>query len=483
MAIEAAVVSAIGGLVASRAEKELMQWFVDAMLNDLCGEVKVRNLLPKVCALHDAINTISIPSKTALVAAFRDDIEQLPERLLLDSTFSGEDGKASVKIYIQVFEGIRRGYPPLEIVAGLGSVEKLKKQKCDSVNTECVLLLVGLTAQAYLDVGGNESGYNKDNFKRVLENKLDIVKDKDIRNRLDETNSPNNNLFDELSHALESAKIATSASQETMTAERFSHRALIVLTLMEDITESYQKSNLVNPRARNYLIYSATALSAAKAKHYSDALVPMLQIISEAEKGKPSQGAVVKLLQRYLPLAVDIAAAETSADIQTALEDAAQPVGGWRLKKTRPIISIGALVGVSPEWEFGFKDDSLRQTGFVVSVFAPVGVDLSWPLEKGTGGFFISLIDVGSLVGIRVVGKADEDVKSVEQLPEPGFAQVFSPGLYGRFGLGHTPLVFSFGGAYSPELRRMTLQTGATEIANVVRLQLALAVDVMLIPF
>lgn len=55
---------------------------------------------------------------------------------------------------------------------------------------------------------------------------------------------------------------------------------------------------------------------------------------------------------RGLVLAAEVASAQSAEQVRSALEAVVAPVGSWRMKRRRPMVSVGALVGVGggAEW-------------------------------------------------------------------------------------------------------------------------------------
>lgn len=193
-----------------------------------------------------------------------------------------------------------------------------------------------------------------------------------------------------------------------------------------------------------------------------------------------------RLLRNTMPLFIEIAQSQDEVDVRAALDKVSSPVGAWRLKRTENIASLGALVGGfrGTEWLKSPQVETTRAHSAIAGMFAPVGIDFSLPLAKNsTVGLFVSVIDVGNLVSARL--KEDEgkgaDVTAIDSEPKVGFAQVYSPGAYLRFGLGETPLVLGWGVSYTPGLR--TAQTSAGEVRlDATRYVVFLAVDITILP-
>ena len=140
--------------------------------------------------------------------------------------------------------------------------------------------------------------------------------------------------------------------------------------------------------------------------------------------------------------------------MQAALQSAAAPVGGWRIKRQGPSLSLSALVGVaaSAEWLPARKD-----VGMTISPIAALGFDLSGPIgarRRSTAGVFMSVLDLGQLVSARIVERAETTgEEGAKTASEVSLLSVLSPGVYLKFGLGRSPLALGAGIAYAPAMR------------------------------
>jgi len=63
-------------------------------------------------------------------------------------------------------------------------------------------------------------------------------------------------------------------------------------------------------------------------------------------------------------------------------------------------------------------------------------------------GFFVPLIDVGTLASFRL------DDRAVDVLPTITLGQIFAPGLFAELGIAGTPLSLGIGGQVGPRLRK-----------------------------
>lgn len=204
---------------------------------------------------------------------------------------------------------------------------------------------------------------------------------------------------------------------------------------------------------------------------------------------------------RGLVLAAEVASAQSAEQVRTALESVVAPVGSWRMKRRRPMVSLGALVGVGggAEWTLaggGIIDP--RPVGSV-ALLGAVGLDVSFPVRSSTLGGFLSVVDLGGLMSLptgdlqaTVLGE-DGSMRSslFEVSPRVSPEQVLSPGLYFRWGIFNTPLVLAVGGSITPLARHVQeLRTDGSMMGSVISRDVSvlragafLSADVTLFPF
>jgi hypothetical protein len=187
--------------------------------------------------------------------------------------------------------------------------------------------------------------------------------------------------------------------------------------------------------------------------------------------------------------------------VRSALEAVVAPVGSWRMKRRRPMVSLGALVGGGGGFEWTLAGGGLidpRPVGSV-SLLGAVGLDVSFPVRSSTLGGFLSVVDVGGLMSLptgqlqgTLLGEDGTMRQSVFEIsPRVSPEQVLSPGLYFRWGIFSTPLVLAVGGSITPfarhvqELRTEPIPSGNvfSRDVSVFRAGAFLSADVTLLPF
>lgn len=195
---------------------------------------------------------------------------------------------------------------------------------------------------------------------------------------------------------------------------------------------------------------------------YADGIRALLTLLGSGSGAYLPEG-----FRRYAMLIGDLASARDPKDVAAALSTAAAPVGSWRIKRQgRLSISISALLGVQAGGElvplWADQGGSLRH-GFAVGPMAALGVDLSGPIGgHWTLGLFGTVLDVGTLAWARLSGTGTSEEAAAPGVgvqtgakvaSEIGVLNVLSPGLYLKLGAGRSPFAFGAGFSYAPLLR------------------------------
>lgn len=158
----------------------------------------------------------------------------------------------------------------------------------------------------------------------------------------------------------------------------------------------------------------------------------------------------LKSVRTYLLFATNILKAESSADMQQALENAALPVGSYRIKRNTTFsISLNAFSGL-------FAGGNMKADTALFGFSAPIGIYAGWgnigKSNKRGGksiGFYFPVIDVGAITSFRLAGGNAEPA-------DVSWSNVFSPGAYLSIGLGKCPVSLNVGGQMGPELQSVS---------------------------
>jgi hypothetical protein len=230
-------------------------------------------------------------------------------------------------------------------------------------------------------------------------------------------------------------------------------------------------------------------VSDAMVGKYGDAISQLIIVLNTDKHPWPED------IRRYLPMLTDLAAAKSPSDVQAAIQAGAAPLGTWRRKTHERMFSIVAYPGVQGGGEVAVSASPTQSVASAPllppaaagGLFAPIGIEYTYPIgDSGySGGFFLSILDVGALTWTRIQQTANGSTSPNTQ-PEVSFAQVLSPGLYYRMGLFNSPFVAGVGASYAPSLRKYTFDDASGQsqqgISSFIRVGAFLAVDVTLFP-
>lgn len=169
--------------------------------------------------------------------------------------------------------------------------------------------------------------------------------------------------------------------------------------------------------------------------------------------------AVFTNFLKYGTFMANLLEAESPESVQAVIEAAALPPGSYSVKRYgRFNVSLNAYLGAFGGHE---RIEGERRTGKLnnLALTAPVGVYAGWGMagrragasqfsKPWSLGFFVPLIDVGTLASFRL------DDRAVDVLPTITLGQIFAPGLFAELGIAGTPLSLGIGGQVGPRLRK-----------------------------
>ncbi|MCC6459582.1 MAG: hypothetical protein IT260_03860 [Saprospiraceae bacterium] len=170
---------------------------------------------------------------------------------------------------------------------------------------------------------------------------------------------------------------------------------------------------------------------------------------------------------RYLSFAQNLIDAKTKEELLEALEQAADPVGNYRLKRSHPLtVSITSFPGLfagREQYEAGVNNKTMFNT---FGLTAPLGLAVSFSGNKNGPGsrlvpelkkqkisytVFVPVLDVGAITALRLVDQNAE-------LPELEWKNFIAPGLFLNLGFKNSPLSIHAGAQVGPS----TIQIGST---------------------
>lgn len=189
------------------------------------------------------------------------------------------------------------------------------------------------------------------------------------------------------------------------------------------------------------------------------------------------RGALIK----YGTFVAGVSKAETSDEVQKAIESVALPVGSASIKKHAFFnVALNAYVGPF----FGSQKLASDKTSKTATgIFSPVGVAFSTALGNGekpaSVSLFASIIDVGALTTFRFKNQQDTLAGDVQIK----LSQIVAPGLHLVFGLPRWPVSFGFGHHWLPLLSKVERDAATLYDSKGKRWQFFLAVDIPILNF
>ena len=309
------------------------------------------------------------------------------------------------------------------------------------------------------------------------------------------------------SHAFELARVSSTAIQDVSAAidslsangpvsanAVFSVTSRVVLSLSDITLELVELS----PKAKTGLVPLTKGsaitrevldlIEAYAVEDWSAAVLGTMNLVLDlaerhgaaSDSGSGSKREVKAItagLRRYLPLFIEIATAQSSDQVNAALE-AAFPAGGYRRKFRENSFSLNAYLGAygGATIANAFEGDTLTwgKIGGEFALFAPVGADFSWVArskwKNSTVGLFVPLVDLGAITTAKWLEQERLDpvdisggttmATSETELSEPAvfnIAGVVAPGLYFRVGIAESPVTFGLGATVSPFAHKRTI--------------------------
>jgi hypothetical protein len=158
---------------------------------------------------------------------------------------------------------------------------------------------------------------------------------------------------------------------------------------------------------------------------------------------------------RGVTFASELADASSADQVNAALARLADSGEGFLGKRNtvRARLTLNAYGGA-----YGGFETAENRTSTFAGLYLPVGLEITFPgnlgrmlhRKVGTLGLFVQAVDLGALASWRLNGD-----DKVEQRPEVGLAQVFSPGAFAVVNISGAPLTLGYGLSWAPELRKL----------------------------
>lgn len=524
---QTAVVTGLGDLVADRAKAEVSTWFEDLVRDKLC-DAKTGNerWFPSTCALlKDDMGLGQQLMSPLLLQAIEDDVPAFLAGLAAAISKHVEPRVRPVLTALPVLvvlgAKIVDGRSPFELLAEAAREPYLQKQ-CrdratrDDVTGPCLLLFAGIT----LDYYGPLIATDVSSLEELQRLAVKLLADGSYRCAMykafneDARGCPDaSSTLGKIPARLKSLVSATVITSETKIAQLFVviRDAAAVNAYLADISRAGSLSpdaadtqlarmlDLLDvmwkdigtfvwdsdaPPSFALFHHAFAAGSALGRKQYRELVLQLVALATTSKAELPDW------ITRLIPLVVDLAEANNAAAVSAAFARAAAPIGSWKLKRRKPLLSITALVGLGGGYEVpvhGRLGSQIAESGVAGGLITPIGVEMSHPWGASSIGLLFSVLDVGQLTWSRLQETAASSTKAgTKSLPDADLSQVFSPGAHLVIGAGASPFTFGAGASYAPDLRAYTYEVGSAQVVqnvSVWRLGLFVAIDVTLFPF
>jgi hypothetical protein len=517
---------AIRGLadfIVKRAKEEAIVAVQERIAKDVCGEGQItKQFLDNTCDVLTSLDkNLSLRAMgTSLHAAAVADLRRLPDVTLAYLIYTDPNKRAvytAGRLAHAAFLEVRNGRQPFEVFAAFHAMDPVAD--CEGAKSECKVVLTSLrklSALAYVATGARFRALVGDGTQTnvgvllvgwILESETQLRRKAETMERfeyqLDEIER-----MREVGSELWAAALHFNAAQmlvqqigdqgpaeSASVKEQIAQLIVLVAAGVERCGSALITAEVVanadDFEAALEMFSSVAGVSSALLiEDWGAAATGMLDLLAKAPEPNHE---LADAIASILPLVVEVANAESSADVAAAIEAAAAPVGSYKTKYEHWTLSLNAFLGGGGGGEF-VQSEGLRGMSAMATGFAPVGLHIARPWGAGKDGrkwmhfgALISVVDLGALTTYRFNTELRDTNETLagttEQAPEIGVAQIFSPGAFVVLGIGQLPLVLGGGLSMSPRLRRIS-ETGVEERdATALRIMGFLAIDVTLYQF
>ncbi len=201
----------------------------------------------------------------------------------------------------------------------------------------------------------------------------------------------------------------------------------------------------------------------------------------EANTAAEDSITTLQRFARHLGVLGGIVRAQTADEMAAALDAAASPPGGWRLKgrKGAFVVSLSSFPGLFTAGELRWGQYGVhREHGSEPhwqrpTLTLPLGFDVAWGREKGPSpwGLFVSFLDPAAFLHY--------DTPEGSRLPGPSLVTAFAPGLGARMAFRDTPFSLMLLAVYRPGFRQWDPSLAGVG-ADVLQVGVSFGVDVTL---
>ncbi len=439
------VAQGVGNFLTERAEQEVSAFATVELFSRLCAS-DVKSVMPRTCSLLAGQDNGANPVGLGLLKrTVVKDLEALPEHLLeralervreaRDALESSDPKDAATRKKLE-----RTAEDLCQVDAGVALARALRDgKKLDELFTKPAATGLRRLRQYAVLSSAPEAA------------PIWAALEKAVNEGGAETTLALQSLYQAV-EALHTAKKQAELRARRITVAESSVAWLALVDPAQDAAIKAEHEKLLDELAsltvavwnRDWVEVVATSASA-------DTLGPLLLCESDLGEEGCKRDEKIRLL---LSVAADIAAAESSADVQGALNRVVEPIGSWRRKfQDSFTFNLQGYVGGKYAYE---NIEGVAPSGTALAPVLAVGLELTFSLGFGRLGVFGQVVDVGNVASVYFAGEDDSGLTEVEATPDITWAQLFSPGGYLVFAPFKAPFVIGAGGDYVPVLRQTT---------------------------
>jgi hypothetical protein len=523
----------LGQFLIDRAKQETLLYVRDTLVARICGS-DIRVFVSKTCEVMSNLDpSIALGATGKLLhAAIVADLEVMPDRLLVLAWMRSADvayPATLVRLGLPMLGQAKLRTNPLELAA---SIHKMPETDCEaedpasSGDAHCseTLAYLRLAAALLRAAAGNvESAHDTRalpflvlatafDFERFLTEiptpVLERIKLPRLSFDRQGLKSWNDLIGKSIAAASELESLVTSLAQTNpLTGESTATPTRLVTIARASVVELVELARMageLNPSADvDELMVMSSAIRSddwgRSALAMFDAVTAIVEDHADDET-EATLDATFDQLRAFLPLFVEIANAKSSADVEAALE-AAFPARGFRLKYRQDAIALNAYLGGYGGGVY-LLDDHPQLSG-EAAMFAPIGVEISWPITHPARnawhvGLFVAAVDLGAITTskflateVAIAPQADGETVTHEQPARFNVAGLLSPGLYFTVGIAESPFSLGVGASVNPfvlqEVHRTyvdgKIDSQSQHYLTALRFGVFLAADITMIAF
>ncbi len=511
------LIKGLAAFLESRAKAEAMATLISNIKNIMCGEEKARACLPYTCNLALVSDPYVQPiSWGVFKAAFEDDLNHLPERVIENFIEAPVAGSIVVAVYDLLAEFLRN---PEEVMLEnivfefVGTIAEhageAKLSENDKLQPEHVMALLvrfmkyrqiimkafqekkyidkiplGLMISARLALEAASDKILKRGMKPLEDAcKKALEKIKEAVNALETYIKKVKPEFIELKTQrddpkkwkpiLENIVMMTSVGMRDM-SHYLTEASYVLLDILKE-ANTFETGDIDEIKKRLVEINQAiqhvsNSIFYGVSRQYHRLFLEVVCMLNKLLEPED----IPKWLRRFGPFIVEVAQANSSKAVEKAIESAATPLGSFRFKRSQRkfFVTVNGYVGGVYGWEKVSDVDLSLWDRNRYGVFAPVGVEAGYAVhDHFTISAFLSVLDLGGLLAFGDGKKQAMDAENGEPIekeikgePSYKFEQVFSPGAFLVFGLTQwIPMSLGVGGAISPMVHQVKILDPMTE--------------------